>query len=120
MTLRFHLCSPPLIHTCIVCIESLKNSMKASPMCFVRAFLLLWLSWNLALLSPAVAQRSLNGQSQALPEVKVALVARDRQPGNTGIHPLRIAVQIPPNHHGYLDTGDEGFFIPLSFTFPSL
>ena len=33
---------------------------------------------------------------------------------------LRIAVQIPPNYHGYLDAGDEGFFIPLSFTFPSL
>jgi len=32
----------------------------------------------------------------------------------------RIAVQIPPDYHGYLDTGDEGFFIPLSFTFPGL
>ena len=86
----------------------------------VRAFLLLWLSWNLGLLSLAVAPMSLNGQSQALPEVKVSLVARDRQPSNTGVDTLRIAVQIPPNHHGYLDTGDEGFFIPLSFAFPSL
>jgi len=87
---------------------------------FVRAVLLLWLSWNLGLRSPVVAQTSLNSQSQALPEVKVSLVARDRQPTNTGMDTWRIAVQIPPDYHGYLDTGDEGFFIPLSFTFPGL
>jgi len=89
-------------------------------MYFVRACLLLWLSWNLGFLSPAVAQMSLNSQSQTPPEVKVSLVARDRQPSNTDMDTLRIAVQIPPNYHGYLDAGDEGFFIPLSFTFPSL
>jgi thiol:disulfide interchange protein DsbD len=86
---------------------------------FVRAFLLC-LSWNLGLLSLAVAQPSLNSQAQALPEVTVSLVARDRQPSNTGMALLHIAVLIPPNYHGYLDTGDEGFFIPLSFAFPSL
>ena len=93
---------------------------KVSLMHFVKAFLLLWLSWNLGLLSPVVAQMSLNSHSQALPEVQVSLVPRDRQPSNSGMAPLRIAVQIPPNYHGYLDAGDEGFFIPLSFTFPSL
>lgn len=87
---------------------------------FIRAFLLLWLSWNLGLLSSVVAQVSLNSQSQALPDVKVALVARERPPSNPGLDTLRVAVQIPPNHHGYLDKGDEGFFIPLSFAFPSL
>lgn len=87
---------------------------------FIRAFLLLWLSWNLGLLSSAVAQVSLNSQSQALPDVKVALVARERQPSTPGLDTLRVAVQIPPNHHGYLDAGDEGFFIPLSFAFPGL
>jgi len=99
---------------------SYSYSYKASLMYFVRACLLLWLSWNLGFLSPAVAQMSLNSQSQAPPEVKVSLVARDRQPSNTGMDTLRIAVQIPPNYHGYLDAGDEGFFIPLSFAFPSL
>ena len=34
--------------------------------------------------------------------------------------PYGLAVLIPPNHHGYLDTGDEGLFIPLTFAFPSL
>ena len=89
-------------------------------MLFVRAFLLLWLSWIVGLLLPAVAQKSANVQPQALPEVQVALVARDRQANNTGRDTIHIAVQIPPNHHGYLDAGEEGFFIPLSFAFPSL
>src|SRR5215470_7783364 len=93
---------------------------KARALSFLRAFLLLWLSWGPELLSPAMAQIPLNSQSQTLPEVKVSLVGRDQQTGDTGTDTLRIAVQIPPDHHGYLDAGDEGFFIPLSFAFPSL
>ena len=85
---------------------------------FLRAFLLLWLIWGLGPSSHAVAQISVNGSSQTLPEVNVWLVAPDRQPGKE--HTWRIAVLIPPNHHGYLDTGDEGLFIPLTFAFPSL
>ena len=81
---------------------------------------MLWLPWNLGVLSPAVAQVAPNSQLQTLPEVKVSLAGRDDQASNTGVDTLRVAVEIPPNHHGYLDTGDEGFFIPLSFTFPSL
>ena len=61
-----------------------------------------------------------NSQLPMPPEVQISLVGRDRQLSNTGVDTLRIAVQIPPNHHGYLDTGDEGFFIPLAFTFPHL
>ena len=72
------------------------------------------------MLSLAVAQISPNSQAHMPPEVQVALVGRDSQPKNTGGDTLRIVVEIPPNHHGYLDTGDEGFFIPLSFTFPGL
>src|SRR5712691_5072599 len=87
---------------------------------FLRACLLLWLSWSLGPSSHAVAQISLNGPSQTLPEVNVGLVAQDRQPSNTEEQTLRIAVLIPPDHHGYLDTGDEGLLIPLTFAFPSL
>lgn len=29
----------------------------------------------------------------------------------------RIMVEIPTDHHGYLDSGDEGLLIPLAFTF---
>lgn len=31
---------------------------------------------------------------------------------------LRISVEVPREHHGYIDRGDDGFFIPLSFSFP--
>ena len=33
---------------------------------------------------------------------------------------FRIAVEVPAGHHGYIDKGDDGFFIPLSFSFPGL
>jgi len=87
---------------------------------FLRASLLLWLCWSLGPSSHAVAQISLTGPSQTLPAVNVWLAAQDRQPSNAEEDTLRIAVLIPPDHHGYLDTGDEGLFIPLTFTFPSL
>ncbi len=31
-----------------------------------------------------------------------------------------VAVRIPAGHHGYVDRGDEGFYIPFSFSFPGL
>lgn len=33
---------------------------------------------------------------------------------------IRIAVRVPPNHHGYLNQGDDGFLIPFTFSFASL
>lgn len=33
---------------------------------------------------------------------------------------FRIAVEVPAGHHGYIDKGDDGFFIPFSFSFPGL
>ena len=33
---------------------------------------------------------------------------------------FRIAVEVPAGHHGYVDKGDDGFFIPFSFSFPGL
>lgn len=33
-------------------------------------------------------------------------------PGN-----LAVTITIPQSHHGYLDEGDEGFFIPIDFEF---
>ncbi len=87
---------------------------------FLRAFILLWFIWGLGPSSHVVAQIFVNSPSQTLPEVNVWLVAQARQPSNTEEYALRIAVLIPQNHHGYLDTGDEGLFIPLTFAFPSL
>ena len=89
-------------------------------MCFLRNFLLFWLTWSLGSFSQVVAQISFNDSSQILPEVNAWVVAQDRQLSNAEAYTLRIAVMIPLNHHGYLDTGDEGLFIPLTFAFPSL
>jgi thiol:disulfide interchange protein DsbD len=58
--------------------------------------------------------------AQTLPEVNVWLVAQERQSSDPEEYTIRLAVLIPPDHHGYLDTGDEGLFIPLTFAFPSL
>ncbi len=33
---------------------------------------------------------------------------------------FRIALEVPAGHHGYIDKGDDGFFIPFSFSFPGL
>ncbi len=33
---------------------------------------------------------------------------------------FRVSVEVPGEHHGYLDKGDDGFFIPFSFSFPDL
>ena len=90
-----------------------------SVMRFLRACLLLWFSWSVGSLQ-AVAQTSTSAPSPTLPEVNVWLVAQERQLGDTEAYILRLAVRLPANHHGYLDTGDEGLFIPLSFVFPSL
>ena len=38
----------------------------------------------------------------------------------TGAATFRVEVFIPDDHHGYLDRGDEGLFIPLAFSFDSL
>jgi thiol:disulfide interchange protein DsbD len=63
---------------------------------------------------------SANAPAPTLPEVKVWLVAQERQPGDTEGYIFRLGIQLPANHHGYLDTGDEGLFIPITFAFPSL
>ena len=86
---------------------------------FLRAYLLLWFSLSIGALQ-VVAQTSANDPAPTLPEVKVWLVAQERQPSDTGVYILRLGVKLPANHHGYLDIGDEGLFIPLTFAFPSL
>ena len=86
---------------------------------FLRACLLLWCSWSIGSLQ-AGAQTSANALSPTLPDVSVRIVAQERQPSDTEAYILRLAVQLPANHHGYLDTGDEGLFIPLTFAFPGL
>ena len=90
-------------------------------MSFLKAFLGLSLLWGLSLSSVAMEQRSLPASSRAFPEVAVWFIAQDRQPNTLEEeYVVRLGILIPPDHHGYLDTGDEGFFLPLSFAFPLL
>src|SRR4030095_12370870 len=93
--------------------------LRMSVMRFLRACLLLWCSWSIGSLQ-AVTQTSANVPSPTLPEVNVWLVAQERQPSDKEAYILRLVVRLPANHHGYLDTGDEGLFIPLTFAFPNL
>lgn len=62
----------------------------------------------------------IDNNAQKIPEVKVWLrsnnVPIDRMTSAT----VSFIVQIPPNHHGYLDQGDEGFLIPCRFSFTQL
>lgn len=69
--------------------------------------------------TPVESQLSLEDTLPDLPEVVVQgrNVTVDKQ---TGLTTFRVDVHIPADHHGYLDRGDEGFFIPLAFAFDSL
>ena len=58
-----------------------------------------------------------NGAGAGRPSITAEVV-----PGSlvhdTGALSFRISVEVPTGHHGYLDRGDDGFFIPFSFSFP--
>lgn len=55
-----------------------------------------------------------------IPEVQVTLEEPTLHFDAQGHTLARIQVTIPPDHHGYLDKGEEGFYIPLMFTFVAL
>ena len=68
------------------------------------------------LLGAAAAQAQLQTTSPlAPPEVQVRSAPAETDGSGAAI--ARITVEIPPDHHGYLDAGDEGLLIPLAFTF---
>ncbi len=66
---------------------------------------------------PVQAQVRLDGPGPGRPSVSAEVV-----PGSIVRRPdalsLRISVEVPSTHHGYIDKGDDGFFIPFSFSFP--
>jgi hypothetical protein len=65
---------------------------------------------------PVQAQVRLAGPGPGRPSVSAAVM-----PGSivrrADALSLRISVEVPSEHHGYVDKGDEGFFIPFSFSF---
>lgn len=54
------------------------------------------------------------------PDVTAELVGGGVRLGEGAIGTFRILVRLPPSHHGYLNRGDSGFLIPLTFTFTEL
>ena len=83
-------------------------------------FLLLSFIFAFRFVTPVEAQLSLEDTLPAIPDVVVQgrdFTVVDEQ---TGLMTFRVDVHIPADHHGYLDRGDEGLFIPLAFAFDSL
>lgn len=82
-----------------------------------------FLHWYISLLSllcialPATAQISFTNPPQQPPAVQARSVEATLPSDTTQTGILRIVVHIPSEHHGYLDKGDDGLFIPLAFTF---
>jgi thiol:disulfide interchange protein DsbD len=85
---------------------------------FVKPILVLLVVCGIAL--PGEAQLNLSTAPLDPPEMKAWSPAGGPETDADGNTTVRIAVQIPPDHHGYLDRGDEGLLIPLTFNFASL
>jgi thiol:disulfide interchange protein DsbD len=52
--------------------------------------------------------------------VKAWLIGDEVTLDQNGTGTFRIDVEVPPDHHGYLDPGDDGLLIPFAFTFAPL
>jgi thiol:disulfide interchange protein DsbD len=85
----------------------------------VSLFIFCSLMYGWCTLTPAEAQLPWDRQLPQAPEVKAQMVGSALAAGASGPTTLRIAVEIPPDHHGYLDEGDDGLLIPLAFAFPA-
>lgn len=66
---------------------------------------------------PVEAQIRLDGPAPGRPSVSAEMVPGSVVRRGDALS-LRISVEVPSEHHGYIDKGDDGFFIPLSFSFP--
>ena len=90
-------------------------------MCFVRpGLVVLGISYSLCIAFLVFAQPSWQSQLPQPPEVKAELVPDSLISDTARSATFRLAVFVPADHHGYLDTGDEGLLIPFAFTFAAL
>ena len=81
---------------------------------FLQSLFMFMLLLGAAASAPAQLQTT---SPLAPPEVQVR--SAPAEPDDSGAAIARITVEIPADHHGYLDAGDEGLLIPLAFTFDS-
>jgi hypothetical protein len=86
----------------------------------IRLLLVCGLVHSLCLYTPVEAQLLPGNQFQQLPEVQAWIVGEDLTIDASGRATFHIAVEVPQDHHGYLDPGDEGLLIPFSFSFTAL
>ena len=70
--------------------------------------------------SPPEEQLTFQQLLDELPAAEARVMGGDLEIGDSGSKTLRIEVEVPPDHHGYLDRGDEGYLIPLTFKFGAL
>lgn len=68
---------------------------------------------------PGEAQVRVQGAGSGRPSVSAEVVRGSLVPQADAVS-FRISVEVPRQHHGYLDRGDDGFFIPFAFSFPDL
>ena len=66
---------------------------------------------------PVQAQIRLDGPAPGRPYVSAEVVPESIVRREDAVS-FRISVEVPSEHHGYIDRGDDGFFIPFSFSFP--
>lgn len=79
---------------------------------FLQSIIVVLLLFGAAISTQAQLQTT---SPLAPPEVQVR--SAPAETGASGATTARITVEIPADHHGYLDSGDEGLLIPLAFTF---
>lgn len=85
-----------------------------------RVFIALICVCSTALTAHVQAQSLSTPVSSTPPEVSVQAPSERIVLDSSGLATIRVTVQIPTDHHGYLDRGDEGFLIPLRFSFDAL
>lgn len=81
---------------------------------FFQAFIAVVLLFGIGLSAHAQLQTA---SPLAPPDVRAWSEPAEKDASGAAI--TRITVEIPADHHGYLDSGDEGLLIPLAFSFDS-
>jgi thiol:disulfide interchange protein DsbD len=81
---------------------------------------LLLIGFSLHPLRFADAPRVASAQPLQPPSVQAWLVGDEVTLDPNGVGHFQIGVELPPDHHGYLDSGDDGLLIPFAFTFAPL
>jgi len=81
---------------------------------------LMLIGFSLHPLRFAEAPRVAGAQPLQPPSVQAWIVGDEVTLDPNGVGLFQIGVELPPDHHGYVDSGDDGLLIPFAFTFAPL